>query len=595
MTHARCDHFRVPARTGGFTLIEVMISIAIVLVLIIGVNQVFKVAADTVGTGQALSSKVRDGRAAQAVFYDELNHVARDGPFLVISSRAQAAFETPIDRANDADGIPRTLDFDSNNIEGENTIPGELVPATAINSRNHRLDLLTFFARDLYRRQTGNSDGANNVYAADQSSNEAWVTYGHLRVYNQASPQTVAKLDDNLNYLDPGAGAAASNPRNYYASDWQLGRVQMLLIKGEDTNLPPDKRSDQIQLNPIIAGNLQRFWRRKDPGATPGDIQRLEPLGPFTQLDNATAPVITDARYDLAGTTFDDFGKNVLTEYIKHTLEYARVGAATQDPAPFANEWWDIIAPQWDPTNTSAGYRSTRFRCNPYPERPLNARKVAQAAPALLTNCSQFIVEFAGDFLTQNVDPDGNTIINAADQADVAYGRITAPVPDGILDFYVAGDGVQKIRWYGLPRDVNGDGVILGNPGPTWPANDNPNMLVDVVPIRDVLHTNTAFRAVGSPTQYGLPFERTVRYPTPTSTTPVVPLIEARNNYALVNLTAAPGAGNGMSPLDRYVVAWGPGEDNATRPKLIRLIVTLSDPSGRIAAGQTYEYVVNLP
>jgi choline dehydrogenase len=39
-------------RRSAFTLIEVMISIALVLALIIGVNQVFKVAADTVGAGQ---------------------------------------------------------------------------------------------------------------------------------------------------------------------------------------------------------------------------------------------------------------------------------------------------------------------------------------------------------------------------------------------------------------------------------------------------------------------------------------------------------------------------------------------------------------
>jgi hypothetical protein len=68
-------------------------------------------------------------------------------------------------------------------------------------------------------------------------------------------------------------------------------------------------------------------------------------------------------------------------------------------------------------------------------------------------------------------------------------------------------------------------------------------------------------------------------------------------NYALPNPAGAGGAANGMSPLDRYVVAWGPGEPATTapRPKMLRIIATLADPTGKIAEGQTYEYVVTLP
>ena len=83
-----------------------MVSIAIVLILILGVNQVFKVAADTVGTGQALSAKIRDGRAAQAVFTNELAHLAPDGPFLIIDSHTMDAFRSEADAKSDLDGNP---------------------------------------------------------------------------------------------------------------------------------------------------------------------------------------------------------------------------------------------------------------------------------------------------------------------------------------------------------------------------------------------------------------------------------------------------------------------------------------------------------
>ena len=49
----------------AFTLIEVMISIALVLILVLGINQVFKLTSDTVGAGQALASKARDYRAGR--------------------------------------------------------------------------------------------------------------------------------------------------------------------------------------------------------------------------------------------------------------------------------------------------------------------------------------------------------------------------------------------------------------------------------------------------------------------------------------------------------------------------------------------------
>jgi prepilin-type N-terminal cleavage/methylation domain-containing protein len=54
----------------GFTLVEVMISVALVLILIIGINQAFKMVTDTVGAGQTLSAIVRDNRAIQPVLYD---------------------------------------------------------------------------------------------------------------------------------------------------------------------------------------------------------------------------------------------------------------------------------------------------------------------------------------------------------------------------------------------------------------------------------------------------------------------------------------------------------------------------------------------
>ena len=111
---------------------------------------------------------------------------------------------------------------------------GEHIGVTAVNERAHRVDTLSFFARYLYRRQTGN---AQTTYIASMSSNEAWITYGHGRVFNQ-----YGNLDTDNDYLPPAwpipptmsqiARFAQNNipfnqqnPKNYYASDWVLTRI----------------------------------------------------------------------------------------------------------------------------------------------------------------------------------------------------------------------------------------------------------------------------------------------------------------------------------------------------------------------------------
>src|SRR5262245_14514665 len=79
---------------SGFTLIEVMISIFLVLLLIVGINQAFKVVSSTVGAGQAMSSKSRDSYTAHTAYVQEIGRALvhdDSAPFLIIGSRMQPA------------------------------------------------------------------------------------------------------------------------------------------------------------------------------------------------------------------------------------------------------------------------------------------------------------------------------------------------------------------------------------------------------------------------------------------------------------------------------------------------------------------------
>ncbi len=97
------------ARPGrpAFTLTEVLISVALVLVLILGVNQVFSLTGRAVGAGQAISEITRQARGAQSVFTQDLANADFDRcPFVWINSTTMAAFRNKADQTADIDFNP---------------------------------------------------------------------------------------------------------------------------------------------------------------------------------------------------------------------------------------------------------------------------------------------------------------------------------------------------------------------------------------------------------------------------------------------------------------------------------------------------------
>src|SRR5947207_7675961 len=88
----------------GFTLIEVMISVALVLLLMYGVSQVFKISGDAVTANQAISTITRDHRALAATMAEDWRNVISDSPLVLISSRiAYTGPSGPKDKVNGAD------------------------------------------------------------------------------------------------------------------------------------------------------------------------------------------------------------------------------------------------------------------------------------------------------------------------------------------------------------------------------------------------------------------------------------------------------------------------------------------------------------
>lgn len=462
----------MPAR-GGFTLVELMISIVLVLVIIIGVNEVFSLTSRTVGAGQALNAIQRDNRTTLQTLRDDFQALAmNDGPFFLIRSEARPAFRNVADRTGDVDGNPLTFD--------NGTGTESAVPRYILGPRTHRLDQIRFFARGLFQRQTGN-DG---TYAANMSSSEAFISYGHLNRPNR----------DASAYLEPGVltdNDPASNPNNGYAAQWVLGRTAILMVQ---------KQGGQVTDR---SGHAQAFYNRPS-NAPQRSVHPFQSDTPAEVSDNSPATGgwrLRSSRFDVVGTTIEEY---------RDILE-----SALNSGSPF--DWVTPVS-------------NYRFNGNPEPIRPLDSAGTALAVPVFIAGCTQFVVEYAGDFVEQN-------------DSDINPGAVSRSVPDNKIDFVhdpVA--GARKVRWYGFPRDTNDDGVV--------------DPAVDVVPLALLPGASRAA------------FERQV-----------------------------PARADRVEPDDVYTVAWGPDTRDEQKPSMIRVTITVDDPTpaaARIGAGQTFEYVFRL-
>ncbi len=494
----------------GFTLIEVMISLALVLLLTYGIAQVFSLSSQTVGVTTAVQNIVRDHRAAVTTLMDDFRNCANDSPLFLIDSQVAydgAVGTTPAPRkevvgsrtitrgylAGFRNALEESQSTDPNHDPTRIEVNGKqlFVDFNTYTDRTPRMDRLGFFARGLYRRQTMSN---SQVYSAT-TSNEAYIWYGHTALPGYAA-QGAGVPQKGTPYAN---GYYMTLPQNQYAQDRILGRIAILLKD-----------------------------RSTIPNAEFGDA-----LG-GTGL---TAPLDWDSRGWLS---YSDLGNA--------TMDQWRTAANLQYQTNFKTWYWTM-----DDDNRT-GQKLWWANCQPVLERPITPQKMAQTAPCFIPHCTQFMVEYAGDYLAQ--DPSTGAVTDAGAKMNAASGLITGGRTDGeidyVLDTTIANQPVKRVRWYGLPRDTDGDGKIG---------------ILDVLPLADVM----GYYGIGGAVA---PWEKVL--PTPG-------LTGLGGDYSRFKTA------NGMSPQNfRYVCAW-----HNDAPPMIRILMKFDDPAGRLQEGQWYEYVLS--
>jgi prepilin-type N-terminal cleavage/methylation domain-containing protein len=590
MTAPTDDSFLTP--NSGFTLVEVMISVALVLFLVLGINAIFRTTSDTIGGGQAALRQSAELRNAfETLNADFSGFCGLDSqPVLMIYNQNVVAFRDQTDQNSDTQYLSSGKVDDAlllYDAKGNSFGPPRVsntVPASVLyNNRNHRIDIVSFFSQGSFRRQTGgqNSQATNAngvVYQSAFTSDTAYIWYGHVRQPSLAVNNPANDWGNSFTYLPPGMMGltpytALTNPNNFFANQWVLGRMAILLADPQSGVIPPP--------------NAPNTQASEEFLVQPNNPLPLSPFRYGNQTNiNDTRRRLQTSLCDLAGVSLQKFRDNMVrpmvvnpagTRMANWSSWFTPLLAGNRGTSANGS---DAAAP-FPNVNNSRPEDVLRFACKPWSNRtyagnanaPLNIQDdLALQSPAFIRGCSQFIVEFAGDFVEQHNLPAPGQPINANSD------KITAEKADGVLDFDTVQDSSgnfrRRVRWYGLERKYPDNGLPGGN-----------RHYFDVRPLYRWLQFDLQ---QSDP----LPFEKV-------NNSDVYPVNQGADT---IGYTCA------WSPYEMQWLAdddpnfkmstgvtWKTNYPNGFMPWMIRLTIRVDDPSGKLPDGQTIQYIFNLP
>ena len=561
----------------GFTLIELMISVALSLILILGINAVFSISSQTVGIGMASSQIIRDIRSAKTRIDDDFANLNRTNftemPYLYIQSLNAVAFRDRQDEKSATSygsqsalvtaqnvaltdyGTAGTVALGGTGLASLSSRTGTTAVPIFLNNRNHRVDSLSFFVQGLYSRQTGENINTNRKLISDFQSEEAMIWYGHTRQPDSPAPGSNPQWNNpqsSANYVQPGINAPPSVKSalrvgdNAYASSWILGRYAILMAAPNTQGLVLDK-----------TGTKRQSYLETDVS----NRVLLRPFG--SKSANGNGRSILTGYCDVAGTTMESYRTTI--------VEPVSIAAATRDI------WhYPLLI---DGTSITSPVSAFRFPAAPFLVTQLNDLTLEEAltAPIFIRGCSQFCVEFAGDYVTQNSISGPKPAGNLAAQQDGTLDFDAVPVGNNAF--------VKRVRWYGMTRSIDGTQDTAAPPT----ANNTPDY-------RIVHPVNWHLTSIGNAALTGVPGNR---------------LPFEKNTYTHNYDNGFPKGGTG--PIDNYTCVWSPYDlkwhsttdpNYATlyskypagfMPWMIRITLRVDDPNGRLPEGQTVEWVFNLP
>ena len=691
-----------------------MLSLFIALLLLLGLNAIFTASTKTIQAGTALNDATRNARAVGPIFFNDLRNCATDSPAFVISSCYVPQFLSKSDATASgaqAGQLPTvTVTALSGGASQSTVYP---VTGCLLGDHLHRCDSLSFFARGLFKRKTADgpnflastttsdeafihyghirilaNDGQTYIGPDDYAGLAApyassWVLGRNAILLSDSSvlnasakdlgglpewyfgsgtalsafgsyPSNIPSNIPPLGYSALSGGNRASPSVRLQSSRYDLAGATIDEFRSIITNAAYNQGQETLPVTSTATSAYYTWWlplvyqcyySGVDINNTSGGTAYYTGPASFPYY----TPEISGLPYNAAPLASS--GIALPTPYNTSTLSVSTSLGRPAVPPSAGNYAFNIPNPNGGTANPNQWLPRFRFQgSNTLSQSPETSNDQAGLSPYLLEHVSQFIVEYAGDFVTQ----DNSTGPNS--------GNVTDTVPDGQIDWvyatkgdwnaattYSLGDYVlvpqpaggvfyycatntgyvspylnvkqlpatsagywtqvnlaggtpppppRQIRWYGMPRDVTGSGQVFSSSRVYTGVTTVPtaNELNNVVPLADVWMTSA--NNPGRP----LPYE--VEQPGPTSNlaslniavpNPVLaqPVKTAIPDYAATAYTAttAPVPTNSyLNPqYARYTAVW-----RNDVPAMVRILMKVDDPNGAMQDGPWFEYVFKL-
>lgn len=206
-------------RRAGFTLVEILVAVAVLLVILLAVARIFSSASAVASQGQANADTLQELAACERQMREDIQAMAAEGFLAIVSYRVRNDF-------HDASSVDPTLWLDPNRAADDWL----------------RCDQLVFFTT---RRQTTHNYFAQSTVNRQASSNMARVYYGHAFQLENADVGTDLAWTAGQAFFPPwfadggqttqmvntvsGNGVAPINGTQPPALEWILARQSVLM------------------------------------------------------------------------------------------------------------------------------------------------------------------------------------------------------------------------------------------------------------------------------------------------------------------------------------------------------------------------------
>lgn len=474
--------FRRGARRG-FTLIELMISVGVLVFIMLGVATVFASVSETIRASMALSTQLKSRLDLGDLLQRDIEGIHPEG-FLVIVGQRGRKFQDQGDR--DANGNDPNNNLASlSDAYDPNT--GWKSESRGSGKRWYRSDILSFYGTGYFRDRMGASSNDATLYQhPGVAATEAWITWapaaidtGVDLVNNATGAAGADGLPDIVGIVNNTYFMAGGDQPNNLANQGVLAR-RVVLSPG----LPTAQYIGGVAMTgpriPVQGLNSGGKW---EANLTAEFFWRNSPGGgaAMSMADrNVTAWSLNDL-YDGPVRTIDSD--------VPEMFDYVINGYIIKEGRPFS-----FI------TNTGGNINVTQIkRAMDLAYRPVVRRNIFSAPPSredlarttsiVAEGISDFIVEFAGDYLNQTATPSAwydpkqwfpgqDGIIDFMPMLDhdpnhPDFGKYADQVPEWNWDSppntdYRLDNALDRIQrftiWYGGYRDANGNGTTFARP-----------------------------------------------------------------------------------------------------------------------------------